>query len=135
MTSRSVWNMALFLKPRTWKILALSEKFFVSMEILSAYITHYITSRFCPKKYEPFDPEDVDKYVVGDDYIPIWEMPSLNESYVDLKFGMRDSLNIFLRKQGKSINITHAGEVEKEGAKQGAKKKVPEKKFRGGGSH
>lgn len=56
--------------------------------------------RFCPKKYEPFDPEDVDQYVVGDDYIPIWEIPSLNESYVDLKFGMRDSLNIFLRKQG-----------------------------------
>lgn len=69
-------------------------------------LTHIIRFRFCPKKYEPFDPEDVDKYVVGDDYVPIWNMPSLKKSYTDLKFGMRESLNIYLRKKGeKRISI------------------------------
>lgn len=30
--------------------------------------------RFCPKDYKPFDADDVDKYVVGDDYTPLWEV-------------------------------------------------------------
>lgn len=30
--------------------------------------------RFCPKDYLPFDANDTDKYVVGDDYTPTWEV-------------------------------------------------------------
>ena len=30
--------------------------------------------RFCPKDYQPIDYKDVDKYVVGDDYTPMWEV-------------------------------------------------------------
>ncbi|VDK64209.1 unnamed protein product [Gongylonema pulchrum] len=30
--------------------------------------------RFCSKNYEPFDAEDISKYVVGDDYVPAWEV-------------------------------------------------------------
>lgn len=30
--------------------------------------------RFCPVPYEPFDPQNLDKYVVGDDYLPIWKV-------------------------------------------------------------
>lgn len=30
--------------------------------------------RFCPVDYLPFDPAILDKYVVGDDYTPIWQV-------------------------------------------------------------
>lgn len=30
--------------------------------------------RFCAKKYLPFNSSDLDSYVVGDDYTPIWEV-------------------------------------------------------------
>ena len=34
--------------------------------------------RFCPTKYHPFDAADKDKYVVGDDYLPSWQVPSFD---------------------------------------------------------
>jgi len=49
--------------------------------------------RFCPVTYHPFDPDVVDKYVVGDDYLPMWKVPSLSRFYNDLGFGMKDSFN------------------------------------------
>ncbi|EFA07282.1 probable tubulin polyglutamylase ttll-15 [Tribolium castaneum] len=58
--------------------------------------------RFCPVKYYPFDPKNLDKYVVGDDYLPIWEVPALDYYYNELGFGMRESLNAFLRAKGKN---------------------------------
>lgn len=64
-----------------------------------------ISSRFCPAKYYPFDPENLDKYVVGDDYLPIWEVPALDYYYNDLGFGMRDSLNAYLRSNGKNPSV------------------------------
>uniref|UniRef100_A0A0M3HIR6 Tubulin tyrosine ligase n=1 Tax=Ascaris lumbricoides TaxID=6252 RepID=A0A0M3HIR6_ASCLU len=30
--------------------------------------------RFCSKVYNPFDAEDIGKYVVGDNYTPTWEV-------------------------------------------------------------
>ena len=48
-------------------------------------------------KYYPFDPTNVDKYVVGDDYLPPWEVPELKYYYNTLKFGMKESLNAHLR--------------------------------------
>lgn len=57
--------------------------------------------RFCSVKYYPFDSENVDKYVVGDDYLPIWEVPALSYYYNELKFGMRESFNAYLRVKGK----------------------------------
>lgn len=30
--------------------------------------------RFCAKPYLPFNSSDLDSYVVGDDYTPIWEV-------------------------------------------------------------
>lgn len=61
--------------------------------------------RFCPVKYYPFDPEILDKYVVGDDYLPIWNVPGLDYYYNDLGFGMRDSLNSYLTAKGKSPEL------------------------------
>lgn len=57
--------------------------------------------RFCAKDYEPFDAEDVDRYVVGDDYTPVWEMPSLKNFYNEQKLTFKETLNSFLKSQKK----------------------------------
>ncbi|XP_011633748.1 tubulin polyglutamylase TTLL6 isoform X1 [Pogonomyrmex barbatus] len=57
--------------------------------------------RFCPVKYYPFDPEILDKYVVGDDYLPIWNVPSLKKYYTELGFSMKDSFDAYVRERGK----------------------------------
>jgi len=70
--------------------------------------------RFCPADYYPFDPAILDKYVVGDDYTPTWEvragschtqpspisqMPSLKRYHTDHKFTFKESLNAYLREK------------------------------------
>ncbi|XP_032664679.1 probable tubulin polyglutamylase ttll-15 [Odontomachus brunneus] len=57
--------------------------------------------RFCPVAYYPFDAEDLDKYVVGDDYLPIWKVPSLKKYYAELGYSMKDSFDAYVREQGK----------------------------------
>ncbi|XP_017776537.1 PREDICTED: tubulin polyglutamylase TTLL6 [Nicrophorus vespilloides] len=61
--------------------------------------------RFCPEKYRPFDRNNLDKYVVGDDYLPTWEVPGLQYYYNELGFGMRDSLNAYLLAEGKDPSV------------------------------
>ncbi|KAF0296188.1 Tubulin polyglutamylase TTLL7 [Amphibalanus amphitrite] len=56
--------------------------------------------RFCAEEYHPFDASVINKYVVGDDYLPIWKVPSLSRYHNELKLGHRESLNAFLRSQG-----------------------------------
>lgn len=53
--------------------------------------------RYCPAKYYPFDPKNLDKYVVADDYLPTWEVPSLAHSYTALGYSMKDSFDIYAR--------------------------------------
>uniref|UniRef100_A0A7E4ZVL4 Tubulin polyglutamylase TTLL6 n=1 Tax=Panagrellus redivivus TaxID=6233 RepID=A0A7E4ZVL4_PANRE len=55
--------------------------------------------RFCAKDYEPFDVEDVDKYVVGDDYTPLWEMPSLKDDFLINDYTFKESLDAHLRER------------------------------------
>ncbi|XP_011301926.1 tubulin polyglutamylase TTLL6 isoform X2 [Fopius arisanus] len=57
--------------------------------------------RFCPHTYHPFDPEDTKKYVVDDDYLPIWKVPSLKKFYTDLGFSMKDTFDAYVRSTGK----------------------------------
>ncbi|CAK9807979.1 Probable tubulin polyglutamylase ttll-15 [Anthophora plagiata] len=57
--------------------------------------------RFCPVKYYPFNSEVLDKYVVADDYLPIWNVPYLRHYYTTLKFSMKDSFDAYVRSQGK----------------------------------
>uniref|UniRef100_A0A147BLW8 Putative tubulin polyglutamylase ttll4 n=1 Tax=Ixodes ricinus TaxID=34613 RepID=A0A147BLW8_IXORI len=58
--------------------------------------------RFCAHPYaEPPDASDVDSYVVGDNYTPIWEMPSLREYYVGSRLSMRESLDLHLTRGGR----------------------------------
>ncbi|KAL6449143.1 hypothetical protein ACFW04_000674 [Cataglyphis niger] len=58
--------------------------------------------RFCPVKYYPFDPEVLDKYVVGDDYLPIWNVPSLKRYYTEFGFSMKDSFDAYVREREKN---------------------------------
>ncbi|XP_064599987.1 probable tubulin polyglutamylase ttll-15 [Liolophura sinensis] len=60
--------------------------------------------RFCPHDYYPFDPKDVDKYVVGDDYTPMWQMPSLKKFFDERNFRFKESFNAYLRSQGKDVD-------------------------------
>lgn len=55
--------------------------------------------------YHPFDTEKLDKYVVGDDYLPIWEVPSLKRFYNEFGFGMKESFNAYMRSIGKMRNL------------------------------
>ncbi|KAK4003510.1 probable tubulin polyglutamylase ttll-15 isoform X1 [Daphnia magna] len=64
-----------------------------------------ILFRFCPEKYHPFDENKVDKYVIGDDYLPIWNVSSLKPYYSNLGFGMKESFNAYLHSIGKDPKI------------------------------
>ncbi|RWS27867.1 tubulin polyglutamylase TTLL4-like protein [Leptotrombidium deliense] len=69
-----------------------------SVKPLRVYIyENDVLLRFCFKEYHPFDENNIDSYVVADDYTPIWEMPSLRKYYVDLNLNMKQSLNAYLR--------------------------------------
>lgn len=59
--------------------------------------------RFCSKLYtDPVHPLELDSYVVGDNYTPIWQMPSLQTFYVNGSLSMKESLDAFLRKMGQN---------------------------------
>lgn len=63
-----------------------------------------ILFRYCPQKYYPFDPKNVDKYIVGDDYLPVWDIPSLAPFYNGLGFGMKDSFDAYIRSKNRDPN-------------------------------
>lgn len=43
--------------------------------------------------------------MVGDDYLPIWEVEALDSYYNKLGFGMKESLNAHLRGLGKDPSV------------------------------
>ncbi|EGT55435.1 hypothetical protein CAEBREN_03372 [Caenorhabditis brenneri] len=60
-----------------------------------------IDNRFCPEDYHPFDTTNVDKYVVGDDYTPVWEIKSLENYFTNQKLSFKSTLDSYLGIQGK----------------------------------
>lgn len=77
-----------------------------SIEPLRVYVFEGdVLFRFCPEKYHPFDPEIRDKYVVGDDYLPVWKVPSLAKYYKDFGFGMKGSFDAWLRAEDKDPDV------------------------------
>ncbi|KAB0804348.1 hypothetical protein PPYR_01318 [Photinus pyralis] len=79
---------------------------FTSIDPLRIYIYKGdFLLRFCPVKYYPFDPQNIDKYVVGDDYLPTWNVPGLKYYYKTLGYGMGESLNAYLRSKGRDPSI------------------------------
>ena len=57
--------------------------------------------RFCRKKYHPFDKKDVEKYVVGGSFRPIWKVPSLSKLYNHHEYTRREVFNAHVRSLGK----------------------------------
>ncbi|XP_041352291.1 probable tubulin polyglutamylase ttll-15 [Gigantopelta aegis] len=57
--------------------------------------------RFCIKDYYPFDQNILEKYVVKDDYTPVWQLPSLKKAYDDMNYSFKDTFNYYLQKEGK----------------------------------
>lgn len=77
-----------------------------SVDPLRVYIYNGdILFRYCPVKYYPFDSKNVDKYIVGDDYLPSWEVPSLSQYYTGLGFGMKGSFEGYMKSKGRTTNI------------------------------
>ncbi|XP_017855999.1 PREDICTED: tubulin polyglutamylase TTLL4 [Drosophila arizonae] len=71
-----------------------------SVNPLRVYIYHGdVLFRYCPEKYYPFDAEIEDKYVVGDNYLPTWEVPSLRKYYNSYGGSMRASFEAYVRDQ------------------------------------
>lgn len=58
-----------------------------------------ILFRYCMVKYHPFDAKNVEKYVVGDDYLPTWEVPSLRKYYLKFAGSMRGAFDAYVRDQ------------------------------------
>lgn len=74
-----------------------------SVSPLRVYIYYGdILFRYCPVKYYPFDPNNVDKYIVGDDYKPTWDLPSLSRYYSALGYGMKGSFDAYMRRKGRN---------------------------------
>lgn len=63
-----------------------------------------ILLRFCPEPYQPFDRKNVNKYVVGDNHIPSWEMPSLMNATQGFNISVLDALNHHLTKEGQDTS-------------------------------
>ncbi|UXI23356.1 serine/threonine protein phosphatase [Sarcoptes scabiei] len=72
-----------------------------SINPLRLYLySNEVLLRFCARQYPfPFNESDVDSYVVGDQYTPIWNIPSLAKYYVGLNMNMKASLNAYIKFQ------------------------------------
>lgn len=78
-----------------------------SVEPLRVYIYESESLlRFCAKPYldsqtSHFNSSDLESYVVGDDYTPIWLMPSLLRYYIGTNLSMKQTLNSYLKRLNK----------------------------------
>lgn len=66
--------------------------------------------RFCAKPYfdlrtNLFNASDIDSYVVGDDYTPIWLMPALIKYYIGTNLSMKETINSYLKRFDKDASI------------------------------
>jgi len=74
-----------------------------SVDPLRIYVHHSdALLRFCPEKYYPFDQTNKDKYVVHDDYLPSWKIPSFSKYMQTNGFSFTDTLNTYIRSIGKN---------------------------------
>ena len=59
-----------------------------------------ILLRFCPEPYYPFDPKNVDKYVIQESQQTIFEMPSLKSFVTKLGFSFKKAFETHLQSRG-----------------------------------
>lgn len=75
-----------------------------SVEPLRVYIYEAESLlRFCADTYidkqtNQFNSSNIDSFVVGDDYTPIWLMPSLLRHYIGANLSMKQTLNTYLKR-------------------------------------
>ena len=69
-----------------------------------SYIITLLLFRFCPEKYYPFDPKVINKYVVTDDYMAPWDVPSMAKYYTDQEVTRKQALFHVLDDFSKSHN-------------------------------
>jgi tubulin monoglycylase TTLL15 len=60
--------------------------------------------RFCPEPYHPFDPTNIEKYVVYETQKTVFEMPSLKDMVSTLNISFKSAFEAHLRSQGYSTN-------------------------------
>lgn len=63
-----------------------------------------ILLRFCAEPYQPFDANNVNKYVVGESHIPHWEMPSLKNVTETFGFSALKAFNHYLKNQEQEVD-------------------------------
>ncbi|KAF4521880.1 hypothetical protein B566_EDAN008402 [Ephemera danica] len=56
--------------------------------------------RFCLEAYEPFNASNTAQYVIGEDYLPAWQVPAL-KVYTDLGYSRLDAFDAHIRDIGK----------------------------------
>ncbi|XP_075147353.1 tubulin tyrosine ligase-like 15 isoform X2 [Haematobia irritans] len=61
--------------------------------------------RYCAVKYYPLNVSNVDQYVVGDDYLPTWQVPSLKKYYSRLNGGMRGAFDAYVQDRNRDPSI------------------------------
>jgi hypothetical protein len=49
--------------------------------------------------YEPFNGSNTEQYVIGEDYIPAWKIPALEE-YTKLAFSRKAAFDAYIRSTG-----------------------------------
>lgn len=62
-----------------------------------------VLPRFCPELYYPFDPNNIEKYVIYETHIPVWQMPSLEYYINKLGFSFKTSIETHLASRGYNI--------------------------------
>lgn len=60
--------------------------------------------RFCPEPYHPFDPKNLNKYVVTETHKPFWEIPSLAKLTENLNFSALEALNYHFNENGHDVD-------------------------------
>lgn len=59
-----------------------------------------VAFRFCPEKYYPFDSKITGKYVILDDYRPMWKVPALSKYFSDLGYTFKETFNAHIKSLG-----------------------------------
>ncbi|KAG8182938.1 hypothetical protein JTE90_010567 [Oedothorax gibbosus] len=71
-----------------------------SIDPLRVYIySGDVLLRFCKQDYFPFNADSPESYIVGDDYLPIWEVQDLKFYYSELNYTAKESLNAYLHSE------------------------------------
>jgi len=74
---------------------------YTSVDPLQVYIyDDEMLIRFCMEDYYPLDVKNVNKYVVGDKYIPVPDMASLKNNYNQGKMTFKDALFTYMKDIG-----------------------------------